>query len=143
MLPKCFEKWIIFRPKTKEEEEEDLKYYLGLGYTKEKYNSTINTRSEAIDILNELDVKNDAAFYEFYSMYTGIDSSENEEVDLLYSLDDEGLHNLVYRVFTQSDLQGLVIWHLGISYKTKVSLNLPHAHPQTLGSPAPSKQQYP
>ncbi|CAB5499616.1 hypothetical protein [uncultured Gammaproteobacteria bacterium] len=88
MLPKCFEKWIIFRPKTKEEEEEDLKYYLGLGYTKEKYNSTINTRSEAIDILNELDVKNDAAFYEFYSMYTGIDSSENEEVDLLYSLDE-------------------------------------------------------
>ena len=35
---------------------------------------------------------------------------------------------LTFSNLTLWSLLGIVIWHLGISYKTKVSLNLPHCN---------------
>lgn len=103
MLPDIFKDWIIYRPKTEKEIKKDLKYYLELGYTEEEYNQTINSYDEAKNILDEMKARQNTAFYEFYITYSGIDSSERENADLMYSLDEilENYKNSFWKQYPQ------------------------------------------
>ncbi len=88
MLPSVFDEWIIFRPKTQEDIKKDLEKHLEMGYSKEGYFSFIKSYDESIKILDNIGIRKDTSFYEFYSTFTGIDSSEQQGADLMYSLEE-------------------------------------------------------
>ena len=92
MLPKCFQDWHpnTKRPINREREDilEQHKKHLEQGLSQEFLNSRIVTKNESIKILNQLGIKKNTAFYEFYSTFSGIDSSEQEDADLMYHLNE-------------------------------------------------------
>ncbi len=90
MLPNVFNEWMIFRPVDRNEDKVIKRHnmYLAQGYSQEYLDGIIITRDEAIHTLNMLSINNNTAFYEFYSKFTGIDSSEREDADLMYAIDE-------------------------------------------------------
>ena len=92
MLPKCFEEWhpATLRPKSREEEEvqERFKRHLEQGISQKYLDDLIITKNEACNALNILKVSKNTTFYEFYSTFIGIDSSEQEDAELIHSLDE-------------------------------------------------------
>ena len=76
MLPDVFKEWITYRPKSRN--EPDVNELQSL--------FKILTIYEAQEALSELSINNTSIFYEFYITYIGIDSSEQENADLMFSL---------------------------------------------------------
>jgi hypothetical protein len=119
MLPKNINDWIVSNPRPINRYGKEYKKIINNLFSscsKQHLKDYMITSLESEKVLIEMGINPNTAFYEYYVAFISTDSSENEEVDLLYDLDE------IYEDYKQ------VIWHLGISYKTKVSLNLPHCN---------------
>lgn len=92
MLPKCFDEWhpATLRPI---DISDDKSIRLINSYTNGRSRNSyiyelIITINEANKVLDKMNINKNTAFYEFYNTYIGIDSSEQEDADLMYSLDE-------------------------------------------------------
>ncbi|MCP4969122.1 MAG: hypothetical protein GY932_00840 [Arcobacter sp.] len=92
MLPKLFDEWhpATYRPLNRSDKaiQDYFKRMIKQGVSQKFLDSEIITEKEAINILERLNINKNTAFYEFYITFKGIDSSEQEEADLMYSLDE-------------------------------------------------------
>ena len=98
MLPNNLREWFVNRSNNRSDDDAQslIKDYIDCGYNNDEINELIVTTSEAIKILDELEINKKTAFYEFYSKFSGVDSSEQANADLMYSLDD------IYEAFKNS-----------------------------------------
>jgi hypothetical protein len=88
MLPKVFNEWVSFRPLSRNEKkiQEEFGGRLASGQSQESLDKWIITKAEAINALNTLMINPNSVFYEFYSTYRSVDSSEREGAKLIYDL---------------------------------------------------------
>lgn len=91
MLPNNINNWIISNPRPV---NRDGKSYvkilkkLFVDCNEQSLKNYIITSNEAKKVLDELGIKKNTVFYEFYSTYIGTDSSKQEDADLMYDLDE-------------------------------------------------------
>ena len=92
MLPKCFEEWhpATLRPIDINDDKSIriINSYTNGGDRDSYIYELIITIYEAKKALDTMNIDKHTAFYEFYSTYICIDSSEQEDADLMYDLNE-------------------------------------------------------
>jgi len=92
MLPKHIENWHPNTQRPTDRNRIDIKKYIAAlvqqGMPKEALESLIITKDEAKNVLDEMGVKKNTPFYEFYANFISTDSSEKEYADPIFDLDE-------------------------------------------------------
>jgi hypothetical protein len=91
MLPKNINDWIVLNPRPINrygKEYEKIINNLFSSCSEQHLKDYMITSLESKKVLIEMGINPNTAFYEYYVAFISTDSSENEEVDLLYDLDE-------------------------------------------------------
>jgi hypothetical protein len=91
MLPKNINDWIVSNPRPINRYGKEYKKIINNLFSscsEQHLKDYMITSLESEKVLIEMGINPNTAFYEYYVAFISTDSSENEEVDLLYDLDE-------------------------------------------------------